>query len=30
MNEVLSFDYEYIKSILDEPISKKREKRAVI
>lgn len=28
--EILEFDYEYIKSLLDEPISKKREKRATI
>ncbi len=28
--EILTYDYEYIKSLLDEPISKKREKRAVI
>lgn len=30
INEILTYDYEYIKSLLDEPISKKREKRAVI
>lgn len=30
VNEILTYDYEYIKSLLDEPISKKREKRAVI
>lgn len=30
ISEILTYDYEYIKSLLDEPISKKREKRAVI
>lgn len=30
IEEILSYDYEYIKSLLDEPVSKKREKRAVI
>lgn len=30
INEVLTYDYEYIKSLLDEEISKKREKRAII
>jgi len=28
--EVLTYDYDYIKSLLDEEISKKREKRAII
>lgn len=30
IKEILKFDFEYIKTLLDEEISKKREKRAVI
>lgn len=30
ISNILTYDYEYIKSLLDEAISKKREKRAVI